>query len=703
MTLPHRLDPLLRPQSIAIVGASDRVGQPGNEILVNLYKGEFTGAIYPVNPGRETAGGIACHPSLRSLPEVPDLVVFTVADQRLEACLDEAIALGVPAAAVFSALQLEDDGKPSLSQRVRDKAADAGMLLHGGNCMGFYNFVDRVWVSGFDTREHAHKGGVVLLSQSGAGMSGVLDCEERLDFSFAASTGQELCLAVEDYLDFALDQPQTRVVGLFLETSRHPERLIAALEKARRRAIPVVAIKVGKTELAAQLAVSHSGALAGSDTSYQAVFEAYGVQRVDDMSELATALILFSRTPPLGEGALVTLHDSGGERQLAIDLAGQLAVPLAKLAPETVERLEQFLDPGLPPVNPLDAWGSGGADAPTNMTACFTALLQDPGAALGAVVHDRAPGGGIYPAYLDYLRAAREATGKPVCLVANHQGSGSGPQVLAATREGIPVVDGLRVFLVGVRCLLAYRDFQAHTHDPPPAPVADEVVERWRRYLGDAQWVPEIKAAELLRDFGISVIEGIAIDGAGQLLDLAADITYPVVLKTASPGIAHKSDVGGVAVDLRNPQQLGDAYTRMAQQLGPQALVAPMVTGAGMEMILGIFRDAQFGPMVVMGMGGIYAEAVQDVIVLRPPFSAGQARTSLDGLHLRALLDGGRGQPQLALERFCEMAARLSVMAVTLADHLVEVDINPVRLMEDDCVGLDALVVPHPAAGLAPE
>ena len=186
MTLPHRLDPLLRPQSIAIVGASDRVGQPGNEILVNLYKGEFTGAIYPVNPGRETAGGIACHPSLRSLPEVPDLVVFTVADQRLEACLDEAIALGVPAAAVFSALQLEDDGKPSLSQRVRDKAADAGMLLHGGNCMGFYNFVDRVWVSGFDTREHAHKGGVVLLSQSGAGMSGVLDCEERLDFSFAA-------------------------------------------------------------------------------------------------------------------------------------------------------------------------------------------------------------------------------------------------------------------------------------------------------------------------------------------------------------------------------------------------------------------------------------------------------------------------------------------------------------------------------------
>ena len=497
MHQPHRLDPLLRPRSIAVVGASDRVGQPGNEILVNLRKGGFAGTIYAVNPGRETAGGLSCHASLEALPEVPDLAVFAVADHRLEPCLDEAIALGIPAATVFSALQQDSADQPSLQQRIRTRASKAGVLLHGGNCMGFFNFVDRAWISGFDTRNHQGAGGVVLLSQSGAGMSGILDCEERLDFSFAASTGQELCLAVEDYLDFVLEQPQTRVVGLFLETSRHPQRLVAALDKARQRAIPIVAIKVGKTELAAELAISHSGALVGRDASYQAIFDAYGVQRVDDMAELAAALILFSSTPPPGRGSLVTLHDSGGERQLTIDLAEQLMTPLASLAPETVEKLQTLLDPGLPAVNPLDAWGNGGADAPAQMAACFTALMQDPGAAIGAVVHDRAPGGGIYPAYLDYLTTAHKATGKPVCLVANHQGSGNDPLAVTATREGLPVVDGLRPFLVGVRCLLGFRDAQAEAPAPTHSGVTEEIALKWRAYLGNTSWVPEIEAGAM--------------------------------------------------------------------------------------------------------------------------------------------------------------------------------------------------------------
>ena len=682
-----------------MVGASDRAGQPGNEILVNLRKGEFAGAVYPVNPGRESAAGLTCYHSLAALPQVPDLVVFTVADHRLEDCLDEAIGLGIPAATVFSALQQESDEEPPLRERIRAMAAEAGMLLHGGNCMGFFNFTDRAWISGFDTRDHAGEGGVVLLSQSGAGMSGILDCEERLDFSFAASTGQELCLAMEDYLDFVLDQPQTRAVGLFLETSRHPARFVAALDKARRRAIPIVAIKVGKTGLAAKLAISHSGALAGSDASYQAIFDTYGVQRVDDMSELAAALILFSRTTPPGAGSLVTLHDSGGERQLAIDLAEQLMTPLASLAPETVEQLQTLLDPGLPAVNPLDAWGNGGPDAPARMAACFTALMQDPGAAIGAVVHDRAPGGGIYPAYLDYMTAAHKATGKPVCLVANHQGSGSDPLVVRATREGFPVVDGLRPFLVGVRCLLAYRDFQADWPAPAPAAVAEEKVLQWRSYLGNTAWVPEVEAGAMLRDFGIPVVEGIAIENRKQLRAIASDLSFPVVLKTAAPGLAHKSDVGGVVLGIPDPRQLVAAYDGMAERLGARAMVAPMFETPGLELILGATRDLQFGPMVVLGFGGTQAEALEDVAVLHPPFGVVRARRALQGLRLGALLESGRGQPPFPVDRFCEMAARFSHMIVSLQDALEEVDINPVRLTATDCIGLDALVVPTGSAG----
>jgi acyl-CoA synthetase (NDP forming) len=670
------------------------VGQPGNEILVNLRKGGFAGTIYAVNPGRETAGGLSCHASLEALPEVPDLAVFTVADHRLEHCLDEAIALGIPAATVFSALQQDSADQPSLQQRIRTRASKAGVLLHGGNCMGFFNFADRAWISGFDTRNHQGAGGVVLLSQSGAGMSGILDCEERLDFSFAASTGQELCLAVEDYLDFVLEQPQTRVVGLFLETSRHPQRLVAALDKARQRAIPIIAIKVGKTELAAELAISHSGALVGRDASYQAIFDAYGVQRVDDMAELAAALILFSRTPPPGRGSLVTLHDSGGERQLTIDLAEQLMTPLACLAPETVDQLQNLLDPGLPAVNPLDAWGNGGADAPAQMAACFTALMQDPGAAIGAVVHDRAPGGGIYPAYLDYLTTAHKATGKPVCLVANHQGSGSDPLAVKATRGGLPVVDGLRPFLVGVRCLLGFRDAQAEALAPTPIGVTEALALKWRAYLGNTSWVPEIEAGAMLRDFGVPVLEAVAIENRTQLQQVAQDLSFPLVLKTAAPGLAHKSDVGGVVLGIRDRRQLVAAYDELAGRLGSHALVAPMLEMPGVELILGATRDAQFGPMVVLGFGGNQAEALEDVAVIRPPFNIHRARSALQSLRLSALLKGGRGAPPLAVDEFCEVAARFSVMIASLADAIEEVDVNPVHLTANGCFGLDALVVP---------
>ena len=694
MNSPRRLDPLLKPRSIAVVGASARPGSPGNEVLVNLRKGSFSGDLFAVNPGSDSIDGLACYPSLSALPLVPQHVVFAVSDARVEACLDEAIALGVPAATIFSSLQLQQDRSPPLRRRVRDKALAAGLLLHGGNCMGFFNFHDGVWISGFDTRAHNAAGNVALLSQSGAGMSGILDCEERLAFSFAASTGQELCLAMEDYLDYVLDLPETRVVGLFLETSRHPAKFIAALDKARQREVPIVVIKVGKSDLAAQLAVSHSGALVGSDASYQAVFDRYGVQRVDDMTQLATALIMFAQPCPVAGGGLVCLHDSGGERQLAIDLAEQLQVPLTELEPSTVERLEPLLDDGLPAVNPLDAWGSGGAGAAQTMSDCFTAILSDPGAALGAVIHDRAPGGEIYPSYVEYLRAAQLATGKPVFLVANHQGSGGDPRVVQATAQGTPVLDGLREFLVGARCLLSWRNFMAQA-DASALPGLDAgKLARWRELLRAGQPLSEAVAGDLLRDFDIPVATGVSIADAEQLGALSGQLRYPVVLKTAMPGIAHKSEVGGVILGLASFDELQAAYKQLAARLGPRALIVPMIEGAGVEMILGVAQDAQFGPVVLLGLGGIHTEVVRDVAVLLPPFSPARARQAVDGLQMRKLLGELRGRPGLAIDQYCDMASRLSVLAVALADCIAEVDINPVRLMVDECIGLDALIVP---------
>jgi len=682
---------------MAVVGASARPGSPGNEVLCNLRRGGYAGPLYAVNPGRDSIGDMPCYPSLADLPEVPQHVVFAVSDTRLEACFDQAVALGAQAATIFSALVQPGEPGGALAGRIRQKARSAGILLHGGNCLGFYDFAGGLWVSGFDTRAHGHPGGVVLLSQSGAGMSGILDCEERIDFLFAASTGQELCLGVEDYLEYVLERPETRVVGLFLETSRQPARFIAALERARQRRIPVVVLKVGRTERAARLALSHSGALAGSDAVFDAVFRRHGVQRVDDMAQLAATLILFSQPHALPAGGLATLHDSGGERQLAIDLAHELGVDYPPLAAASVERLQAVLDEGLPAVNPLDAWSAGGADAAQNMEACFSALLADPGIALGAVVHDRAPGGAIYPGYLQYLRAAHSATGKPVCLVANCAGSGSDPLAVKATREGFAVLDGLREFMVAARSVMGYRDFLALEPESPPAATAPATVSRWRDYLREhlptGGALAEVVAGQLLREFGIAVVPGTAFEGPRVPSQLLRELRFPVVLKTAQPGIAHKSDVGGVVLNLQDARTLGEACSDMSARLGPALMVAPMVMGEGIEMILGVARDRQFGPTVLLGFGGVHAELLRDSIVLLPPFGPAEAMRALRRLKMHPLLDAARGREALAVTRFCEMAARLSLLAVELADCIHEIDINPVRLMVDDCIGLDALVV----------
>ncbi|HEX9772823.1 MAG TPA: CoA-binding protein, partial [Steroidobacteraceae bacterium] len=547
--MSHRLDPLLRPGSIAVLGATERAGTVGRTAVENLLKGGYAGPLYAVNPGYASVCGVPCYPSLAALPVPVEHVIFAVGDARVEGALDEAIAHGARAATLMSSLVLEADREPLLRDRVAAKIRASGLLVCGANGMGFYNFADGIWACGFRTRMHGRDGNIAYISHSGSGMCGIVDTDERLAFNLVVSTGQELAVAMDDYLDFALDLPTTRVVGLFMETARNPQELVRALEKARSRRIPVVALKVGRTELAARLAVSHSGAIAGEDASYQALFDRYGVQRVDDMDQLATALIMFAQPHTAAAGGLVTLHDSGGERQLLIDLAHEAAVPLTQLSESTVASLEGLLDPGLPAVNPLDAWSTGGPDYHHGMQQCFAALMSDPGAALGAVVHDRVSGGVIHDSYLDYLRTGHAASGKPAFLVSNRQGTGADPLVVAATRDGFPVLDGLPTFLRGVRCLLAYRDFLARDHSQSPR-LPEVALAAWRSRLAAGARLDESDAMQLLQDFRMPANPCRVVNSEAEARAAAGQLGWPVVLKTAARGIEHKSDADGVRLGL---------------------------------------------------------------------------------------------------------------------------------------------------------
>ena len=686
----HRLDPLLKPGSIAVMGATERPGTVGRRTIENLVEGGFAGPLFAVNPGYKTVCGVPCYPRLDELPVTVEQVIFAVGDRNIEAALDDAIRHGALSATMMSSLVLRDDGDPPLRQRIEDKIRKNKLLVCGANGMGFYNFRDGVWACGFDTRKHRADGNVALISHSGSGMSGIVDVDERIDFSLAVSTGQELCVSMDEYLDFALDQEGTKVVGLFMETARNPAGLRRALQKANEKNIPVVALKVGRADLSARLTVSHSGAIAGRDAAYDALFDEYGVQRVEDMDELATALVMFAQPHPVPAGGLVAIHDSGGERQLLIDLADKLNVPLTTVSKTTSDRLTSLLDPGLLAVNPLDAWSAGGGDADEIMAGCLEALMSDPGAAIGAVVHDRAPWGTIYTDYLEYLRRGHGATGKPAFLVANRQGTGADTAVIESTRNGLPVLDGLRSFLTGVRCLFGYRDFLLR--EEPELPGLPNANGNWRARLASGARLDESESGDFLADFGLPVNPAQVATDQASALAAATAIGYPVALKTAGQGIHHKTDVDGIRLGLGDEQALASAYADIADRIGPRVLVSRMIESAGIEMILGLVHDEQFGPLVIMGIGGTHVEAIKDIVHLLPPFDASAARRRLNTLRLRMLLDECRGRSAVAIDSFCEAAARFSLVATELGDVLQEIDINPIIVHKDGCVAVDAFV-----------
>jgi len=688
--MKHRLDPLLRPRSVAVVGASSRSDSMGEWVLKNLSLGGYRGKVYPVNPKHESLQGHRCFSAISDLPETPDLAVFAVGDQRLEAALDDAIAAGIPAAVIQSTLVIDDDSAPALRERVQQKINNAGMLVCGANGMGYYNVRDHVWTCGFDSTSHVAPGNVALISHSGSGMSGIIDCEERVRINVAVSTGNEIGVTMDEYLDFVLDLPETRVVGLFVETARNPDGFRAALLKAAQRRIPVVALKVGRTEESARLTVSHSGVMAGDDATYEALFDCYGVQRARDQDEFTTMLIMFAELHPVGAGGLVTLHDSGGERQLLVDLAHDAGVPLTDLSDATVTALRDILDPELPAVNPLDGWSRGGPDASEVMTHGLSLMMQDAGAALGAVIHDRAPGGTIYPSYVNRIQHARGEAGKPVALVSARQGTGFDELVVASTHAGYPVLDGVSQFLKGVHALFAYRDFLLQEFIEPAIPD-NAVTEKWQHRLRSGDALAELESLAMLQDFGIESATANAASTEQQVLDAAKELGFPVVLKTAREGLVHKSEQGGVILGIGDEEQLRQMYQILKNRLGPDVIVAPMAPG-GVEMFLGVKRDAQFGPVVILGFGGVLAETINDVQFALPPFDANHARRCVDRLQLRQLLDGVRGSSAADVSRFCETASRFSTMVYALRDVLSEIDVNPVVVSEAGAIAVDAFV-----------
>ena len=691
--MPHRLDPLLDPESIVIVGATTSGGM-GSRVIKNLQNGGYKGKLYGLHPKNKDAFGIPCFPDFKSLPEKVEHAIFAVSDERVEGLVDAAIEAGVKAMSMMSMLYLDDDQKPYLKDRIQTKLKEADILLCGANGMGFFHIEKGVWVNGHFSRPNHEPGGVCIISQSGSGVAGIIDCEERINLNLSVSSGSELTVGAEDYLDYILHQESTTVVGLFLETIRKPDQMIKSFELANERRIPIVVLKTGRTERSAELTVSHSGGLAGVDDCYNALFDKYGIQRVADMDELATTLIMFDQPHSLANGNMVSMHDSGGERQLIIDIADQQGVEFAELEEATTQKLEEILDPGLPPVNPLDAWGKGLGDADQIMIDSMIAMLSDSNASMGAIVMDRGPLGKIFPEYIDYLEQTNQQTGKPVFLVSNRQGTGTDPLVLELSQNGMPVIDGMHSFLAGVRCLHQYRDF-LNRKDEINVDLNADKLKKYQGQLEKSDFVSEADALNMFFDLGLNANQSKIIANEEELVSTAKEMGFPLVLKTAVEDVYHKSELSGVYLNIDTEEKLRSSYKELQEKLPGNALLAKMVQSEGVEMIVGMTTDQQLGPMVTIGFGGYYAEAMNDAITLMPPFSKEMAKNALSKLKMKTLLEGYRGSKPADLDAFAEFASRFSVIAVELSNEVCEIDLNPVILGNDNCIAVDALISLH--------
>ncbi len=698
---------------MAVVGASERQGSFGEQMLRELLKGEYGGSVLPVNPRYREVLGLPCVPSVRELDGAPDLVMLGLPNASLEEGLRAAADVGARSAVIFaSGYDTPRQGVAPLTERLSTIARDAGMALCGGNCMGFFNLEAGLRVTGFNHPDRLEPGGIAFISHSGSAFSAMLHNDRLLRFNLVVSSGQEFVTTASDYLAYALERPTTRVAALFIETVRDPDGFRAALATAAERDIPVVALKVGQAEQAKELIVAHSGALAGEDGAYEALFDAYGVLRVQTLDEMADTVELLAAGRRAAPGGLAAIHDSGGERALLIDAAAATDIPLARIGEPTVARLAAVLEEGLPPVNPLDAWGTGNR-AEDIFIECMHALLEDPDTAALAFCVDLTP---ELVEEAGYTRVANEvfaATGKPVAVLSNLASAIDRRDAGFVRRAGIPVLEGTMTGLAAFRHLFEYRDFRARREAAASATGVTRYVEMgsappqqihgldattvhwWREQLGRADGpLAEMESLALVGSFGIPVVGSARASSVEGAAAAAHEFGYPVVLKTAAPSISHKSDVGGVLVGIADDEALARAYRDLEARLGPEVVVARMAE-PGVELALGIVRDEQFGPLVLVAVGGTLVEILGDRRMLLPPIDRATALRALDRLSLRPLLDGVRGRPPVDRERVADAIERVGMIAMAFVGDIAALDVNPLIAGPNGCVAVDALVVPR--------
>ncbi len=710
------LAPLLQPKSVAVIGASQRAPAAGvareprgNRVIRNLRNFGYPGRIVAVNPKYSEVMDCPCYPDLASIPEPPDCVVLAVPNRYVPDLLDSAAAAGVRAGVVFSAgfAEIGAEGKQRQT-RLENLSKERGFLICGPNCYGVLNVFGKAPLFASLIPPGFLAGPVALVSQSGGlstTLANALMLNRHVGLSHIVSCGNQAGVTVEEYLNYFIEDENTRVAAAFVEGFKQPAKLMAVAQKAMAHNKPLIILKGGRSEVSQRAAATHSGSLAGAAEVIDAALRQGGIVQVRTLNELIDTVSLFSCGAFLkrydGGRRIGVLSGSGGECTLASDAAASVGLDVPELSDDSKARLPQILPDFGNLNNPLDGTGAMYDDEKI-FPRLLQTLIDDPQIDIVVVnleANDPRPkelkSGNRFA--LAVANAAAAAS-KPIAIFSSVVGGPIDPDILLPLRAaGVPLMEGAECAVSALGHLAEYHRFR-ESREASDRNEGASVSSHAQLPTGI---LPAEAAFRLLDSFRIPVVPAFLARSAEEAIAAAERVGFPVALKVESAQITHKSDIGGVALNLTGPAEVNAAFTRMKSAVvtkNPNAEIAGVLVqqmaSEGTEMILGIKRDPLFGPVIVCGFGGILVELLKDIAIGIPPFSREHAHSLLKGLRGWPLLTGFRGKPRADIDALCDAIVSVSNLAVSLGEQLLALDINPLIVHENGrgVVAVDALV-----------
>ncbi|MGO1117628.1 acetate--CoA ligase family protein [Rhodovibrionaceae bacterium A322] len=673
---------LMAPRHIAVIG-----GNEAAEVVRQCAKNGFSGAIWPVNPRRETLGGLPTFATVQDLPEAPDAVFLAIPREPAIAVVRDLSAMGAGGLVCYASgfAEAGPEGK-ALQDQLLQAAGD--MALIGPNCYGLLNYLDgaALWPD-----QHGGKrveSGVAMITQSGnIGIS--LTMQERsLPLAYMIAVGNKAALDLHDYITVLVEDPRVRAIGLHIEGLDDVAGFSRAAELALKKGVPIVAIKAGRSELGAQATLSHTSSLAGSDQLYDAFFDRLGVVRVDTLPQFIETLKLLDVLGPLAGNRVATISCSGGEAALCADLADQAGLLMPQPGAAETAVMEEILGELVTVSNPLDyhtfIWGDL-----DKQSRCFSAMLSGPYDAVVKVLDFPKPGlcsTDLWDLTLEALIQAQKNTGQKTIVAVTLPENLPLHAREKALESGIAPMQGLGETMAALKAAAwVGQRRQEVQHQDITLPAVTEVTGPIRNY-------DEVASKALLAAEGLPVPEG-ALLSKDQVVAQCENFTFPLVLKAVSADLLHKSDQGGVALNLQNSQEVAAALSGMAE-LSDQFLLESMVPDSQAELIVGIKRDPQFGLALVLGAGGVLVELLEDSKTLLLPCDEATIEKALKGLKISKLLSGYRGEAAADWSALISAAAAVAAFAEKHRDKLLELDVNPliVRRHGQGVVAVDAVI-----------